>query len=418
MCRMFFMFTTHYYAIGLVLAALGAWLMVRRGTSVPFTALSLMLITYGMAIYQANFVTAVCMLAGALLIDLIRNDIDLKSAILKALRYVLYLGACMVMFLIGSKIALKVTGKQMETYENLDTMGRISIPQLITALSQCYKTFFKTPFKYVYSMNPNIIVRATFLICILLLAYTFVKVLMSSKDISIKLLICLIICILPVAVNLIIIMAISSGTMYSIMVYEIVFEFLIPLACLNAIGDGALPSKGKDISSLYLPLTQKISLHRLIDVISSLALICTVLTYIWFANGNYLALEYTNDHDNAYFTALMTQVKSLEGYREGMPVALVGKIDEYSIADTRHSMIGDSFNIGGKSDSNLGAYSYWNIMTRVIGFDPLILNSDEEEEYFGNHAEVKEMPSYPNDGSIRIIDDTVVIKFGEYEPAP
>ena len=50
-------------------------------------------------------------------------------------------------------------------------------------------------------------------------------------------------------------------------------------------------------------------------------------------------------------------------------------------------------------------------MTNVLGFDPVVRNSDEDETYFNNHPEVKAMPVYPEAGSVKVIDDTIVIKF-------
>ena len=209
---------------------------------------------------------------------------------------------------------------------------------------------------------------------------------------------------LPVAVNLIIIMAFSSGTMYSIMVYEIVYVLVIPAGCLGALSDyyqeSAAAAGGR--------------LMKAADIVTSVALASAVITYIWFANGNYLSIEYTNIHDTAYFTVLMDQIKSVAGYRDDMPVALIGT-PSTDVAYTGSALIDGTFDIGGKTGTNIGEYSYWNIMTKVIGFDPVVRNSDEDENYFYNHPEVKAMPVYPDAGSIKVIDDTIVIKFEEFE---
>ncbi len=397
-CRMFYMFTTHYYAVGIAMTAAGIWILVRHGRTLRTVsgALSVLasgaMVIYGMAIYQAVFVTAVCLLVGYLLTDFIRNDPELKEAFLKCVSYVVFLGVCMALFLLGSRLALEVTGKEMETYENLDSMGKISPNQLLRGLVSCYKTFFKLPFKDVHSMNPTVIVRIAFLAAILTLFYTLFRIWSSQKGLHLKLLITAVIAVLPIAVNLIIIMAVSSGTLYSIMVYEIVYELVIPVACLTALDDTAG------------------GLMKAADIVTSLALTATVITYIWFANGNYLAMEYTNVHDNAYFTVLMTQIKSVKGYRDDMPVALIG-VPSGDATNSRQAMIDETFDIAGKASTNTGEYSYWNIMTRVIGFDPPVRNSDEDEEYFYNHPEVAAMPEYPDEGSVKVIDDTIVIKF-------
>ena len=405
-CRMFFMFTTHYYAIGIAMAAAGAWIIAKKKLNILKVMIAIALTVYGMAIYQANFTTAVCILVGNLLVWLITENVELKTAIKKCINYVLYLGTCMALFLAGSKIALSITGKQMETYENLDKMGQLSVDQLIEGIIRCYKTFFKLPIIDVYSMNPNRIVKIAFLICFLVFLYTFVKVWMMKKEVYLKVLVSLVFAVLPIAVNLIIIMAISSGTMYSIMVYEIVFVFIISIACLEAI---------RTCNSDITAIPNKMVIDKagtLLNYVTAVMLVITVITYIWFANGNYLAMEYTNQHDNAYYQTLMTQIKSVDGYHADMPITMIGK----PVVDstyTRQDMIGRTFNISGKSSTNINAYSSWNIMTRVLGYDPVNRNSDEEEEYFRGLDEVVNMPCYPSSGSIKIRDDTIVIKFQE-----
>ena len=405
-CRMFFMFTTHYYAIGIAMAAAGAWIIAKKKLNILIVTVAIALTVYGMAIYQANFTTAVCILVGNLLVWLITENVELKTAIKKCINYVLYLGACMALFLAGSKIALSITGKQMETYENLDQMGRLSMEQLIEGIIRCYKTFFKLPIIDVYSMNPNRIVKIAFLICFLIFLYTFVKVWMMKKEVYLKVLVSLVFAVLPIAVNLIIIMAISSGTMYSIMVYEIVFVFIISIACLEAIR-----TCNSDITAIPNKMVID-KVETLLNSVTAVMLVITVITYIWFANGNYLAMEYTNQHDNAYYQTLMTQIKSVDGYHADMPITMIGK----PVVDstyTRQDMIGGTFDLAGKGSTNINAYSSWNIMTRVLGYDPVNRNSDEEEEYFRGLDEVVNMPCYPSTGSIKIIDDTVVIKFQE-----
>ena len=405
-CRMFFMFTTHYYAIGIAMVAAGAWIIAKKKLNILKVTVAIALTVYGMAIYQANFATAVCILVGNLLVWFITENVELKTAIKKCINYVLYLGACMALFLAGSKIALSITGKQMETYENLDKMGQLSMEQLIEGIIRCYKTFFKLPIIDVYSMNPNRIVKITFLICFLVFLYTFVKVWMMKKEVYLKVLVSLVFAVLPIAVNLIIIMAISSGTMYSIMVYEIVFVFIISIACLEAIR-----TCNSDITAIPNKMVID-KVETLLNSVTAVMLVITVITYIWFANGNYLAMEYTNQHDNAYYQTLMTQIKSVDGYHADMPITMIGK----PVVDstyTRQDMIGGTFNISGKSSTNINAYSSWNIMTRVLGYDPVNRNSDEEEEYFRRLDEVNDMPCYPSSGSIKIIDDTIVIKFQE-----
>ena len=403
-CRMFYMFTTHYYAIGELIAAIGVFILFKCKNKIIGIPISFICVIFGTSVYQAVFATVTCMILGKLIVLLITEKHTFNQIIKKCTGYFMFLASSMAGYLISNKVALVVTGLQIDKHgENYDTMGQITIDQLIMSLRHCYASFFKAGFRDVYSMNPNIIVRSTFLISVIVIAYICIKIVCCQYDISQKILILLAISVLPVAIFLVYIMAASSGVMYSIMTFDMVFLLVIPLAMLNA-SENLVNS---NINKITFDLIDKVN-----NYVIAITLAGTVLSYIWFANGNYLAMEYTNQHDNAYYQTLMTQIKSVDGYHADMPITMIGK----PVVDstyTRQDMIGGTFDLAGKGSTNINAYSSWNIMTRVLGYDPVNRNSDEEEEYFRGLDEVVNMPCYPSTGSIKIIDDTVVIKFQE-----
>ena len=71
----------------------------------------------------------------------------------------------------------------------------------------------------------------------------------------------------------------------------------------------------------------------------------------------------------------------------------------------------DEFNIiritpyGG--DTLITSYSWLTFIKNWCGYAPVVIESEAFEEL----PEVKSMTSYPDDGSIKVISDTVVIKF-------
>lgn len=367
------------------------------------------MLAFATSIYQATFVTATCIIVGKLLNDLLINNYKLKDLISKVINYIVFLFASIVSYILLNKAALSITGMELGNFgEDYGTIGQISVDQLLVAIERCYKNFLKAGFKDVYAMNPNIIVRLAFLLCTATIVYVCFRMILKKNSVFQKIIFILVVLVLPIAVNLVYIMAATTGLIYSIMTFDMVFMLIIPISMLDTIS--------------IVPATDKISDEKMRNYIIGIdltmngvlviTLILTVWSYIWFANGNYLAIKYTNEHDNAYYQTLMTQIKSVEGYNADMPVATIG----VPVADstyTRQDMIGKTFNLGGKARTNISVYSSWNIMTRILGYDPTLRNSDEEEEYFRGLDEVKDMPCYPSTGSIKIIDDTVVIKFQE-----
>ena len=408
-CRMFYMYTSHYYAIAEVIAASAVFVFVKwEKKTVPYVV-SILMLSFATAIYQATFVTATCIVVGKLLNDMLINNYKLKSLILKVINYVVFLAASIASYILLNKAALSISGMELGNYgEDYGTIGQISVQQLLVALERCYKNFLKAGFKDVYAMNPNIIVKFAFLLCTVTIAYVCIRMILKKSSVYQKAFFIITIAVLPVAVNLVYIMAATTGLIYSIMTFDMVFMLIIPISMIDTIS--SVPVIDEGISEINKKHINRTDLFM--NGILLITLVLTVWTYIWFANGNYLAVKYTNEHDNAYYQTLMTQIKSVEGYNADMPVATIG----IPVADstyTRQDMIGRTFNLAGKASTNIGVYSSWNIMTRVLGYDPTLRNSDEEEKYFRGLDEVKDMPCYPSSGSIKIIDDTIVIKFQE-----
>ncbi len=121
--------------------------------------------------------------------------------------------------------------------------------------------------------------------------------------------------------------------------------------------------------------------------------------------------EYTKYHDMSYFQTMVTQIKSVEGYSDDLPLALVGNeiTDE---TNNMGSLVGGTFGLGGKSESNISAYSRNQIITKYLGFAPRFCGYEEIVALMDNE-EVQQMPSYPDDGSIKIVDGVIVVKLME-----
>ena len=113
----------------------------------------------------------------------------------------------------------------------------------------------------------------------------------------------------------------------------------------------------------------------------------------------------------SYFQTMVTQIKSVEGYSDDLPLALVGNeiTDE---TNNMGSLVGGTFGLGGKSESNISAYSRNQIITKYLGFAPRFCGYEEIVALMDNE-EVQQMPSYPDDGSIKIVDGVIVVKLME-----
>ena len=155
----------------------------------------------------------------------------------------------------------------------------------------------------------------------------------------------------------------------------------------------------------------KIKVKRIVYYCGTALILFTSFSYGRYDNINYLRAEYLQRRINSYLTVLIARIRSVEGYKDELPVCYVGA------------------NCGGKEDLVLkelsgfklfrsmpyiyvegimGVNSGWLIIIdNSCAFTPELV----DDEYFLDLPEVIDMPCYPDDGSIKVINDTVVVKF-------
>ena len=139
----------------------------------------------------------------------------------------------------------------------------------------------------------------------------------------------------------------------------------------------------------------------------AVVLLVMVVGNIYFDNTCYLKAEMEQQQAISSMTVLVSRIKSVEGYKDTLPVCFVftGKQDKTMPAGD------DFFDVDLVSFDKIIPHhnrrNLRNILEHWCAFKPKYVN----QKNFKNLDEVKAMPDYPDDGSIRIIDDTVVIKW-------
>ena len=111
----------------------------------------------------------------------------------------------------------------------------------------------------------------------------------------------------------------------------------------------------------------------------------------------------------AFFSSLATQIKTTPGLKQGTKIALVGETDElinnyYEYKDTDKIM--------GANGVTPNIYSREKFIKYYIGFNVCFADESEVERITKNIV-FKKMPQYPYYGSVRVIDDYIVVKFSE-----
>lgn len=398
----FFMFLALYYAIGIFFSVFAAWLAVKYPKNIIANIAAVVMIACSLGVYQAYFPDTVCILLIVVILKAafggVKEKKEWKEFFLMIARFLVVMAAGVAVYFLINKAVLAVTHIQLTSYQGGDTMGKITIAQLISALKSCYTSFFDLGFSDVMGISYNRTVRRLIkVVWILFAAGIGAYLVLKKKEYLNKVIVLCGIVVFPVAMFLIYVMAPNSYC-YTLMAYSVVFFFVFFLLWLDA---------------CFRNLKLHAPVKSITNWVSALLTAALVIVYIWYANGNYMALEYTKYHDFSYVQTLVTKIRSVEDYSQDKPVIVVGT----QINDSTNgmgSLIGDTFTVGGKADTNLGYNSLLYLMSDYLGFSPYYGTYEEIQNWMQREV-VREMPSYPADGSIQVIDDTIIVKLSDYE---
>ncbi len=398
----FFMFLALYYAIGIFFSVYAAYLVVKYPKSIVGNIAAVIMIMCSLGVYQAYFPDTVCILLMVVILKAafgnMKDKKEWKEFFLTIVRFLAVMAAGIVVYFLANKAVLAVTHIQLTSYQGGDTMGKITFAQLMDAVRHCYTSFFDLGFSDVMGINYNsTVMRLVKLVWVLFAAGIGAYLILKKKEYINKVIVLCGMLVFPLAMFLIYVMAPNSYC-YTLMAYPVVFFFIFFLLWMDA---------------CFMNLRLNVQVKSIAGWISALLTTAIVIIFIWYANGNYMALEYTKYHDFAYVQTMITQIKSVEDYSQDKPVIVVGT----QISDGTNgmgSLIGDTFIVGGKADSNLGYNSLLYLMSDYLGYSPYYGTYEEIQNWMKREV-VKEMPSYPAEGSIQVIDDTIIVKLSDYE---
>lgn len=390
-----FMYTAVYYSVAVFFSVLAAWLMVRFPKKIVLNLLAVVLIACSLGIYQAYFPNTVSLLVMSiiLLCAFSKEETTWKDVFFLALRYVVVLALGMILYFILHKVLVAAWGLEINSYQGLDSMGQTSVSEVLSAVVRGYKDFINLFRHDVMCLNPTTYVRRSYFLMMASWGIGALCLLFGEKGCKVrKVFLVLGFLAFPIAVYLIYVMT-PNGWVYTLMAYSVVFVSVFNLVWAD---------------KFQVSFDKKEIVRKGTQWIASLTSVIMIAVYIWYGNGCYMGLEYTKYHDMSYFQTMVTQIKSLDGYNDELPLALIGN----EINDTTNNMgslVGGTFGLGGKTDTNINAYSRNYIITKFLGFAPQFCGYEEIKELLENE-EVQEMPCYPDDGSIKIIDGVIVVK--------
>ena len=427
-----YMFTAPYYFIALFLSVWAVYLTYRM-KNVWGLILGAGLICSSMAIYQPYVGVAVSLFVILLIIDIAKNRYDGVAGIFKHGFY--YLGTCLggvVGYMVMWKVTMAIFGIKAGDYQGISSMGEGGIGKYFDGVARAYKSFlmqFENPIEDVYPMSLSVVQWIIIIGSLLLGLYLAGRQFKKHKGQAVLML--LLIAILPLALNVVYVMASSSAEskVHSLMLYGMAMLYVFFICALREvtkrktdvvfdpksaeevkIPEAAEASEDtKDSEEAEAPENEKRKFRPagLIAGLATAVLFVAMFMMIYISNAAYLRADMQQQQAISDLTVLTAKIKTLDGYTDNMKVCFVmeGKRDKTRTTNKEFA------NITFMPYTNVYPYhnqrNVANFLEHWCGFAPTYVS----QKQFKDREEVKAMPSYPDDGSIKIIDDTVVIKW-------
>ncbi|MBR4314993.1 MAG: glucosyltransferase domain-containing protein [Lachnospiraceae bacterium] len=200
-------------------------------------------------------------------------------------------------------------------------------------------------------------------------------------------------------------------------VLVVIYTFLLvaisnALYILNGVGTSlyALPMFPKCLLFLYpVILLEKYSLKINLPICVLLFYYLTYNTVL--ANNIYLNKYLTLENEKRWCNTLVTRIQSTPGYSDEYDIYIYGeKIGPNIIKHDNHYVDNRRFfkSISPYDTSSINQYNFESFLEYYSGFKAWTFHINDKSF---NTDIVIDMPCYPNDGSIRVIDKRIIVKF-------
>ena len=367
--------------------------------------------------YQAYLAVAVVMCLLSLILMCLKNQ-PWKELWSRIWRYLVMGIGGGVLYYVILKICLAVQNKELADYQGINSMGKISLQSLPGMLADAYHDFAA------FAMKGNIFISNGFsLVCVILLIvvvcgaalFCYVKN-GTYKRWYQTLLLLVFTALIPFGTNIIFFMS-SEVTFHLLMRMQWIL-FPVFAAVLSEVWfvvkedalketEVSMADQAGDKDKVAKKCFNVPLLIAALGVFASLGL---SYQFLLMDNVAYFNMHERYEKTYAYCLRLVDRIEQTEGYEVGMPIAMIGVVDEskYPVTD----ITGDVTSHISGSTGDILIYKgeqYAAFMQHYLNVTINPVVGDQIVEIY-NSPEYREMDSFPAENSIRIVDGVMYIK--------
>lgn len=388
-CTLLFRYTAPYYGLAILFAVLAVWVIGRiKGAffiSAALTAMSL-------GLYQGYLPLTASLFVLLLLKQTLDEDLDFLAMFKRGLFYCATMVAGLVAYYVILQLSLRHYGVELLDYQGISDMGKLPLSDLFSVIMTAFSSYGALVTEDYCSLAQTDMLKTTYTLAYVIFAVMIVIAIVRKKRRIGTLAAVVFLCAaLPLAGDLIVVMC-PNSRIRTLMVYSMVIVLWAPLLLMES-----MP-----------PFDAKKKLASLSRKSVFAVILVAIFSYSYLAQVNYTSQYYANRQMENYMNALVTQVRMTEGFDTQKKWAFVGDIRDPLFKN--RWLYADVYNDNMDSEYLLNSYSREEWIKYYFGYTvPLAWESNVAD--LQKKEEVQNMPCWPNEGSIMVIGDYVVIKF-------
>ena len=380
------------YALALFFAVLGVYVCRNFKYGIPI-AIIFFVITMGL--YQSFFQVSIFLFMILACKDLL-NKKDYKQTVIDGLKSIIALIGGLIIYYLVFKSVLYVTNIDISTgYNGLSSVGHYSgIGSIIYCVKKTYMSVFGN-FIHPATYNGKFICILTAVIVIL--SIYFIIRIMLVKKLSKKEIFTLfaIIVLMPFGMNFV--CFISKGIEHHLMIYSFIFAyvfatevFLLWINCKEGQND-----------------CKKQTLSIIKQTAIPIILLVIIFNNIVFSNQIYLKKQLEYDNTLITMNRIVDRIEETSNYVVGeTPVMLIGDLESSPLSVKK-----DGFNNTATGLNLNFSVTYFDSYKRyfkyILNYPVNLLEATDE---WIKKDVIKNMPSFPNKNSCKIVDGVMIVK--------
>lgn len=408
---------TDMYAFALFAAVFGVWCVEKK--KILYTLIGIAFMAASLSTYQAYICVAITLMLLLGILRLCDFNSDLKTIVKLFLYYAVILLLTAGIYYGAWQIIRRILGIwEADTYNGMASVGQFGVRELWNAVITAYQNVFH------YFCNPdvmsNIVFRGMELAYIWKYVVVFINAAVTYIILSGIILVChrqrighrtsagllavryllLLLCILlfPLACNFVCVM--SKGMEHTLMIFGPTMLYVFGVVAAEKLwqGTGSTPARE----------THRHLFSR-VTIVKTAAVLLGGIIWVHFIYANQIYFKKSQQEKAAYslMTRIVADVEEVPGYEPGVtPVAIAGHfegaphlVELPGFEDVRpYSM--------GKTSLTYPGLDY-AMINYYLGVDINLVRVDQTV------PAIRQMPVYPEAGSIDMVDGTVVVKMSD-----